>query len=101
MSDGSKNDADLRKAVDARGEAALTLVESLIHGLLARSSLTLSEALDIVQMAIDVQMEVSHDRGIDPQISPSVRFLQAISSSLKIDERQSAHSSLDTQESSD
>jgi hypothetical protein len=101
MSDGSKNDTACCKAVDAHGEAALTLVESLIHALVARSSLSLIEALDIVQVAIDVQIEISHDRGDDPAILPSVRFLQAISSSLKIDERQSDHSGLDTENPSD
>lgn len=87
MSGGCKSDADCCKAADAYGEAALTLVESLIHALLARSSLSMTEALDIVQIAIDVQIEVGHDRGVDPTTSPSVRFLQAISSSLKIDDK--------------
>ena len=51
---------------EASGEAALLLVESLIHGLVARSGLSLTEAVEIVQNAVDAQVEISDARG-DPE----------------------------------
>jgi hypothetical protein len=71
---------------DPHGEAALLLVESLIHGLLRRSQLTLAEAIDIVQVAIDVEAETGHDRGDDPtRASPAALRLTAMLDSLRID----------------
>jgi hypothetical protein len=40
---------------DPYGQAALLLVESLIHGLVDRSVLTLAEAVDVVTVALDVK----------------------------------------------
>jgi hypothetical protein len=70
---------------DPHGEAALVLVESLIHGILARGGLSLSETLDIAQAAVDVQIEFCAERSEEPRSAPSVRYLRAIAASLRID----------------
>jgi len=71
---------------DCHGEASLLLVESLIHSLVARSGLSLSEAIEIVQVAIDAQIEISQDRGDDPaRLERSLALLSAIANSLAID----------------
>ena len=72
----------MRDRPDPHGEAALVLVESLIHGILARGGLT----LDIAQTAVDVQIELCADRREEPDSAPSVHYLQAIAASLRIDE---------------
>lgn len=71
---------------DRHGEAALLLVESLIHGLISRSSLTVSEAVDVVQVAIDVEDEIFRRRGVDSAES----HLTSIVVSLRIDDPRSA-----------
>ncbi|MCP3735739.1 hypothetical protein M9979_12730 [Sphingomonas sp. RP10(2022)] len=48
---------------DAQGQAALLLVESLIHALVGRSVMTLEEGVEIVQTAIDVQVDVARAAG--------------------------------------
>lgn len=44
---------------DSHGRAALLLVESLIHELVAKAVLTLGEAIDIIDIAIDVEGELA------------------------------------------
>ena len=44
---------------DPYGQAALILIESLIHGLVERSVLTTSAAIEIIEAAKDVQAEVA------------------------------------------
>lgn len=39
---------------DAHGQAALLLVESLVHGLIARSVISVTEAVEIVDVAAEV-----------------------------------------------
>ena len=66
----------------ATGEAAILLVESLIHGLIARSIVSVEDALDIVATAKDVCaefIEVGNDR---IKFEKSLTILQNISSSL-------------------
>lgn len=46
-------------APDPHGHAALLLVESLIHGLLARSLISVGEAIDIVETADSVQIDMA------------------------------------------
>lgn len=68
------------------GEAALLLVESLIHGLLARSALTHEEAIEIVRSAIEVQLEHNALRTVEPAGQPTAdRLLIAILESISID----------------
>ncbi len=56
-------DADLRPfkfaIPDPHGQAALLLVESLIHGLLERSIIDADAAIEIIEAADSVQVEVA------------------------------------------
>jgi hypothetical protein len=72
--------------VDAHGEAALLLVESLIHALIGRSALQIEEAIDIVQVAADAAFEMHGERGGKPTETPASRgLLAAIVRTLEID----------------
>ena len=71
---------------DAHGQAALLLVESLIHGLIARSVITVADAVEIVGVATDVKAEISADPGDTPATRrKSLDPLSAISMSLAHD----------------
>ncbi|ATY33795.1 hypothetical protein [Sphingomonas psychrotolerans] len=70
---------------DPHGEAALLLVESLIHGLLMRSVLSVGEAVDIVRTAVEVQNDISDQRDDDPGDNPAHRLLSVIATTLGID----------------
>ncbi|WP_421990634.1 hypothetical protein [Roseococcus sp.] len=71
---------------DAHGHAALLLVESLIHLLVERSGITLTEAVEVVDVAEDVSREIIADRGGQvPTMARSAALLATISSSLKTD----------------
>lgn len=68
------------------GVAAVLLVESLIHGLLARRLIDLGDAIDIVDTAIDVAMEIATQPGRPPIAEdPAVTILTRIADSLRID----------------
>lgn len=71
---------------EAHGQAALLLVESLLHGLIARKLIAISDAIEIVAVASEVTQESSHDLGEDPVIlARSLVLLEAIGTSLAID----------------
>jgi hypothetical protein len=61
----SDNDNSWRTATspmpDAHGHAALLLVESLIHGLIERSLITVDDAIEIVETAKSVQVDVADE----------------------------------------
>lgn len=44
-------------ATDGHGRAALLLAESLIHGLIARSVLTVADAIEIIEVAAEVERD--------------------------------------------
>ncbi len=71
---------------DPHGQAALLLVESLIHSLVARSVISVAEAIDIVDGAAEIEAEIAMDRGdpADAQ-SPTSRLLTLIGDSLSAD----------------
>jgi hypothetical protein len=74
---------------DAHGQAAMLLVESLIHGLIARSVISAEEAVEIVDTAAEVKAEVAADLGDSPEtMRGSLALLEAISRSLKGDSPQ-------------
>lgn len=90
MADSPFNDnaapTSLPTAPDAHGQAAILLVESLIHGLVARSLLSVAEAIEIVDIAADVKLEIGIDDGEpDPTVAKSKSILEAISVSLSFD----------------
>jgi hypothetical protein len=75
-----------RREPDAHGQAALLLVESLIHDLVARSVLSVDEAVEIVEVAAEVKAEVAADLGDSPAtMRHSLALLEAIGRSLKGD----------------
>lgn len=59
-------------AGDAHGQAALLLVESLIHGLTARQVLSVPDAVEIMTIALDVQTQA-----VDGAAVPSVAMVRA------------------------
>lgn len=71
---------------DAHGQAALVLVESLLHGLLSQTVLTLSEAVEIIESAVAVQTDIADaaDTGAETMWR-SLSLLTAMSASLKRD----------------
>lgn len=71
---------------EPHGRAALLLVESLIHGLIARSALTVEQAVEIVQTAAEVKQDTADDVGDTPAtLRESLFLLDSISASLKHD----------------
>lgn len=77
----------LRRTFEPYGEAALILVESLIHGLLARGVLSIAEVQDIVDIAVTSQTEVDKERQGNLLPSTATIFLTEIAASLRIDAR--------------
>lgn len=71
---------------DPHGQAALLLVESLIHGLLARSVISVDEAVSIVEAADSVQVDIAEAAdGAGAPMWRSHALLSAIATSLKLD----------------
>ncbi len=64
----------------------MLLVESLIHGLVERSILSPQEAIEIVDVAADVKVEIADEIGGSQEtMLKSLALLQAISVSLSHD----------------
>lgn len=71
---------------DAHGQAALLLVESLLHGLIARSVITPRDAVEITDVAAEVKVEIADDLGDSPRtMDRSIALLSAIRASLQTD----------------
>ena len=71
---------------DAHGRAAMLLVESLIHALIARSALTVEDAIEVVEVAADVDMELALELDIAPAtLKKSLDLLARINASLRHD----------------
>lgn len=71
---------------DAHGQAAMLLVESLIHGLISKSVISVAEAVEIVEIAADVSTEIVADASAsDVTASKPLTLLGLISKSLKPD----------------
>lgn len=89
MADTSNDNQPARAAAplrepDAHGQAAMLLVESLLHALIARAVINVEEAIEIVDTAAEVKAEVAADLGDSPQtMRHSLALLEAISRSLK------------------
>ena len=79
-------EAGMAHGSDAHGEAAILLVESLIHGLIARNVITAADAVEIVDTAIDVRVDGASDRDDPPaHVRKALGLLEAISNSLSRD----------------
>ena len=71
--------------VDAHGQTAMLLVESLIHGLIERKVLSVADAVEIVETAREVQIDGSVESDPRETTLRSITLLQAITSSLRGD----------------
>ena len=71
---------------DAHGQAAMLLSESILHGLIARSVITIPDAIEIVETAEDVRAEIAADlEDTLPTTHKSLSLLRAIRLSLSLD----------------
>lgn len=71
---------------DAHGQAALLLVESLIHGLCEKSALSNGEAVEIAERAVEVQFEQAEAAdGAGAPLWRSHALLSSIAVSLRAD----------------
>lgn len=83
--DAASLESDFR-GPDAHGQAAMLLVESLIHGLIARSLLTPADAVEIVEIATEVKEDIAASLGDSPAtLRKSLDLLEAVGNSLKGD----------------
>lgn len=78
--------AGMTASSDVHGQAALLLVESLIHGLCENETLSAAELVEIAERAVNVQ----HDRaeaadGAGAPLWQSHALLSSITESLRID----------------
>ena len=92
MVEPTSNDNDVAYAAgdatspDAHGQAAMLLVESLIHGLVARSVISVAEAIEIVDVAAEVKVDIAEELGDTPAtLQKSLAMLSAIGRSLRND----------------
>ena len=85
MPSDSSNDNGERRAPDAHGEAALLLVESLIHGLVARKVISVHDAVEVAEVAADAGTESEAERRAVPAQARSAEILSAIGASLSHD----------------
>lgn len=75
-----------RAEPDAHGQAAMLLVESLIHGLIARSVISVEDAVEIVEVAAEVKNDIGADLGDSPEtLKRSLTMLGTMAASLKAD----------------
>lgn len=85
----ARADADARvepREPDEHGQAAMLLVESLIHALVARSVISVEEAVEVVDVAAEVKLEIAEYLGDSPAtMHKSLALLASISASLRQD----------------
>ena len=93
MNDQTSNDNEAARALkvalpepDAHGQAAMLLCESILHGLIARSIISVADAVEIVGVAADVNEEIAAELG-DSRATKhrSLDLLGAIQKSLDND----------------
>ena len=91
MSETTSNDNDAAtghggRHEDAPGQAAILLVEGLIHCLIAKSVISVEEAIEIVASASEVKDDIATDRGETPLVYQAPRtILESIAASLAFD----------------
>lgn len=71
---------------DPHGQAALLLTESLLHGLIARNVVPVTEAIEMVEIAIDAKLQMA-DSGSEASRSArgALQLLAEIRLSLEYD----------------
>lgn len=90
MPNDTVSDADagslVERAPDPHGQAAMLLVESLIHGLIERNVLSVAEAVEIIEVAEAIEIEIIDEQGqASSGATKSTQLLRAMSVSLKPD----------------
>ena len=71
---------------DPHGQAALLLVESLIHELVAQSVISIDDAINVMTVAIDAKIEIAANLGeSDGTRDRSLTLLSSIHTSLGSD----------------
>lgn len=91
MADHISNDNDFAQSgdtqtePDAHGLAALLLAESIVHGLLARSIITVADAVEIVETAVEICAEMVEQSVSAATTLHALTMLDGISTSLKND----------------
>ena len=71
---------------DAHGQAALLLTESLIHALVDNATLTTAEAVEVVTIAAEVNVEIASLAGESQgRMRESLGLLSKIAESVKAD----------------
>lgn len=88
MIENSSNDNKVLalRTPDAHGQAAMLLVESLIHGLIGQKLISVADAIAIVDVATEVKSEVGEELAETPEtLQKSIYLLQAVSASLRLD----------------
>ena len=71
---------------DPFGHASLSIVESLIHGLIANGAISVADAVEIVEVAADVKTEIGAKLGHSPaSLRRSLTLVKCISDSLRYD----------------
>lgn len=69
---------------DAHGQAALLLVEAMLHALIETNHFTVSHALSVVETAADVKIDVAEANGeASATMEHSLHLLQKIAHSLR------------------
>ena len=80
MPSDSSNDNGRRHVIDAHGQAALMLVESLTHGFIARTVISVPDALEVVEVAAEAETGNEAERRAAPAPRrQSAAILEAIS----------------------
>lgn len=72
---------------DTQGAAALLLVESLVHGLVKGSILSVQEAVDIIEVAAEVERELD-PTGLGPPVGDFQSLLTPIADSFRVDRQE-------------
>lgn len=82
--DNSNDNRDDRpfQGVDAHGQAAMLLVESLLHELIARDAITVAAAIDVIDIAVAVAAESD---SVSTNRRKPETILTAVSESLRRD----------------
>lgn len=71
---------------DAHGQAALLLVESLVHALIAKSTLSVEEAVEVIDVAAEIKVLVAEEQHERPEpAAASLALLTAMAGSLRRD----------------
>lgn len=85
--DGLPNHNDnVPTPTDPHGRAAMLLSESLIHTLIAQSVLSVADAIEVVDTAVEVQQDAfDHLGDSHGTIQKTIVLLQAVSRSLSHD----------------